>query len=101
VSVPTFEGKCDLEATLAELGARGIAQLLVEGGGDMITSFLDGRFADAVKVYIAPKILGRSGAVGITDLMAQLADAVPLHHVIVDEFDGDVCITGFLKELED
>ena len=101
VSVPTFESKCDLEATLAELGARGIAQLLVEGGADVITSFLQGRFADAVKVYIAPKILGRAGAVSITDSMAQLADAAPLHHVSVDEFDGDVCITGLLKEFED
>jgi diaminohydroxyphosphoribosylaminopyrimidine deaminase/5-amino-6-(5-phosphoribosylamino)uracil reductase len=101
VSVPTFEGKCDLEATLVELGARGIAQLLVEGGADVITSFIEGRFADTVKVYIAPKILGSSGAVSITDSMAQLADAAPLHHVSVDEFDGDVCITGLLKELED
>jgi diaminohydroxyphosphoribosylaminopyrimidine deaminase/5-amino-6-(5-phosphoribosylamino)uracil reductase len=101
VSVPIFEGKCDLEATLVELGARGIAQLLVEGGADVITSFIEGRFADTVKVYIAPKILGSSGAVSITDSMAQLADAAPLHHVSVDEFDGDVCITGLLKELED
>ena len=101
ICVTTFEGKCDLKAMLTELGTRGIAQLLVEGGADVITSFLQGRFADAVKVYIAPKILGRAGAVGITDSMAQLADAAPLHHVSIDEFDGDVCITGLLKELED
>jgi diaminohydroxyphosphoribosylaminopyrimidine deaminase/5-amino-6-(5-phosphoribosylamino)uracil reductase len=98
--VPTFEGKCDLKAMLSELGARDIARLLVEGGADVITSFLKGRFADAVKVYIAPKILGRAGAVGITDTMAQLADPAPLHHISVDEFNGDICITGLLKELK-
>lgn len=100
VYIPTVEGKCDLEATLTELGARGIAQLLVEGGAGVITSFLAGRFADAVKVYIAPKILGCAGTVSIADSLAQLINAAPLHYTAVDEFDGDVCITGLLKELE-
>ena len=101
VSVPTFEGKCDLEATLAALGARGIAQLLVEGGAGVITSFLAGGFADAVRVYIAPKILGQTGTVSIADSLAQLINAAPLHHVSVAEFDGDICVSGLLKELKD
>lgn len=100
VYVPTVEGKCDLEAVLTELGARGIAQLLVEGGAGVITSFLAGRFADAVKVYIAPKILGRAGRVSIADSLAQLINPALLRHVTTDQFDGDVCISGLLKELE-
>jgi diaminohydroxyphosphoribosylaminopyrimidine deaminase/5-amino-6-(5-phosphoribosylamino)uracil reductase len=101
VYVPTFEGKCDLEATLAELGARGIAQLLVEGGAGVITSFLQTGLADAVKIYIAPKILGLAGAISIADSLAQLIDAAPLHHVSVAEFEGDICVSGLLKELKD
>jgi len=101
VSVPAFEGKCDLEATLAALGDRGIAQLLVEGGAGVITSFLAGGFADAVRVYIAPKILGRAGAVSIADSLAQLVDVAPLHHVAIAEFEGDICVSGLLKELKD
>ncbi len=100
VYVPTVEGKCDLEAVVTELGARGIAQLLVEGGAGVITSFLAGRFADAVKVYIAPKILGRAGTVSIADSLAQLINPALLRHVTTDQFDGNVCITGLLKELE-
>jgi len=100
VCVPTVEGKCNLEATLAELGARGIAQLLVEGGAEVITSFLSGGFADAVKVYIAPKILGQAGTVSIADSLAQLINAAPLHHVSVAGFDGDVCVSGLLKKLK-
>jgi len=98
--VPALGDKCDLEATLAELGARGIAQLLVEGGAEVITSFLDAGFADAVKVYIAPKILGRAGAISIADSLAQLINAVPLYHVGIAEFEGDVCISGLLKRLK-
>jgi len=100
VYVPTVEGRCDLEAVVTELGARGIAQLLVEGGAGVITSFLQGRFADAVKVYIAPKILGRAGTVSIADSLAQLINPALLRHVTTDQFDGDVCISGLLKELE-
>jgi len=100
VYVPTVEGRCDLEAVVTELGARGIAQLLVEGGAGVITSFLQGGFADAVKVYIAPKILGRAGTVSIADSLTQLINPELLRHVTTDQFDGDVCITGLLKELE-
>jgi len=100
VYVPTVEGRCDLEAVVTELGARGIAQLLVEGGAGVITSFLQGGFADAVKVYIAPKILGRAGTVSIADSLTQLINPALLRHVTTDQFDGDVCITGLLKELE-
>ncbi|RKY08501.1 MAG: bifunctional diaminohydroxyphosphoribosylaminopyrimidine deaminase/5-amino-6-(5-phosphoribosylamino)uracil reductase RibD [Planctomycetota bacterium] len=101
VFVPAFEGKCDLEATLAALGDRGIAQLLVEGGAGVITSFLSGGFADAVRVYIAPKILGRAGKTSIADSLAQLINEAPLYHVNINEFEGDVCVTGMLKKLED
>jgi diaminohydroxyphosphoribosylaminopyrimidine deaminase/5-amino-6-(5-phosphoribosylamino)uracil reductase len=100
VYVPTSQGKCDLETVISELGRRGVAQLLIEGGAEVITSFLKGGFADAVKVYIAPKILGQAGAAGITESMAQLAGAASLHYVTVSQFEGDVCISGLLKELE-
>jgi len=100
VYVPTSDGKCDLEAVVIELGRRGVAQLIVEGGAEVITSFLKGGVADAVKVYIAPKILGQAGAVSITESMAQLVDAASLHYVTVSQFEGDVCISGLLKEME-
>ncbi len=100
VYVPTSDGKCDLEAVVIELGRRGVAQLLVEGGAKVITSFLKGGVADAVKVYIAPKILGQAGAASITESMAQLVDAASLHYVTVSQFEGDVCISGLLKEME-
>jgi diaminohydroxyphosphoribosylaminopyrimidine deaminase/5-amino-6-(5-phosphoribosylamino)uracil reductase len=100
IRVPAVEGKCNLEALLDELGKRGVAQLLVEGGAEVIASFLKAGFADAIRVYIAPKILGRTGAVGITESMAQLANAVNLHHITLEKFEGDVCISGLLKKLE-
>ncbi|HIJ71638.1 MAG TPA: bifunctional diaminohydroxyphosphoribosylaminopyrimidine deaminase/5-amino-6-(5-phosphoribosylamino)uracil reductase RibD [Planctomycetes bacterium] len=100
VVVPTFDGNCDLKATLAELGDRGVAQLLVEGGAGVITSFLAGGLADAVRIYLAPKILGRAGTISISDSFARLVNELPLHHAGIDEFEGDVCITGMLKKFK-
>jgi len=100
VVVPTFDGKCDLKATLAELGDRGIAQLLVEGGAGVITSFLAGGFADAARIYFAPKILGRAGSVSITESLVKLSKVVHLHHVSCAEFDGDICVSGLFNKLK-
>jgi diaminohydroxyphosphoribosylaminopyrimidine deaminase/5-amino-6-(5-phosphoribosylamino)uracil reductase len=98
VYVPKTENGCDLEAALRELGARGIQQLLIEGGPKVIASFLKQELADAVKVYIAPKILGRTGTADINESTRLLNVPAELFHVEVKDFDGDVCVSGFLAE---
>jgi len=98
VYVPKTENGCELEAVLRELGAKGIQQLIVEGGPKVIASFLKQELADAVKIYIAPKILGRTGAADISDSLHQLNVPADLFHVEVKDFDGDTCITGLLTE---
>ena len=91
--------RCDINELLDELGARGVQQLLVEGGGAVLTSFLKGGFADAVKVYIAPRILGRKGSASITESMASLTRASSVCNVAVKTFDDDVCISGLVREM--
>lgn len=49
---------------LDELGRRGVASLLVEGGGQIHWSFLSQGLADYVMVYIAPKLVGGATAPG-------------------------------------
>jgi 3,4-dihydroxy 2-butanone 4-phosphate synthase/GTP cyclohydrolase II len=61
---PDSEGHVDLLALLAELGRRGIVSLMVEGGAQVITSFLRQRLADHVAVTIAPVLAGGYHAVG-------------------------------------
>lgn len=98
VYVPRTESGCELEAVLRELGVRGVQQLLVEGGPKIIASFLKQELADAVRIYIAPKILGRTGAADINESTRQLNVPAELFHIEVKDFDGDVCISGFLSE---
>jgi diaminohydroxyphosphoribosylaminopyrimidine deaminase/5-amino-6-(5-phosphoribosylamino)uracil reductase len=69
---PDSRDKVDLIKLLKTLGKREITSLLVEGGGEVITSFLQLNLVDKLVVIIAPKILGKGtdavGDLNITDL---------------------------------
>jgi len=94
LAYPDTQGRSNLYFLLDELSKRSIAHLLVEGGPRVLTSFLKEGLADEVVVYIAPKILGAQGSVDITGPMAELTQAVGLHHVDIRRFGDDVRLTG-------
>jgi len=48
----------DLTTVLADLTARGVARLMVEGGGAVHTQFLTGGLADELQLVIAPFFVG-------------------------------------------
>ncbi|MEQ4305066.1 dihydrofolate reductase family protein [Plantactinospora sp. B6F1] len=52
----------DLELVLADLHARGVARLMVEGGGTIHTQFLTAGLADELQLVIAPFFVGDSRA---------------------------------------
>ena len=56
---PDDSGRVDIRQLLRILGQQQISSLLVEGGGEIITSFLRLGAADRLVVFIAPKILGK------------------------------------------
>ncbi|KPL24532.1 MAG: hypothetical protein AMJ75_03585 [Phycisphaerae bacterium SM1_79] len=86
---------------LDELGRRHVAQLLVEGGPAVIASFLKEKLADQFVIYIAPKILGGSGSVGISDSLGELTGAVGLHRVEIERFGDDIRLTALSKKTFD
>ncbi|WP_045876816.1 dihydrofolate reductase family protein [Pseudofrankia sp. DC12] len=51
-------GPVELTAVLADLAARGVARLMVEGGGAVHTQFLTGDLADELQLVIAPFFVG-------------------------------------------
>jgi riboflavin-specific deaminase-like protein len=57
------DGRVDLPALLAELGRRGIRSVMVEGGSQLLTSFLQGQLAQAAVITIAPSLVGGLGAI--------------------------------------
>jgi len=51
-------GRVDVVAVLSRLKARGVARLLVEGGGELNWSFFEADVVDELYVTVAPAILG-------------------------------------------
>jgi diaminohydroxyphosphoribosylaminopyrimidine deaminase/5-amino-6-(5-phosphoribosylamino)uracil reductase len=91
-------GRVPLRPLLAELGRRGVTNLLVEGGGCVLGAFLDENQVDAVDVFIAPRVEG--GAPGFTPAhgrgQLRMADAWRLVRHEISCIDGDIRIRGTL-----
>lgn len=91
-------GLVPLTALLAELGRRGIASLLVEGGGQVHWSFLRSQLAHRALIYMAPKIVGGMRAPGWVGGpgISHMADAWPLHNLSLSQIGPDLLIEGDL-----
>ena len=98
LACPDTQGRSNLHFLLDELSKRGIAHLLVEGGPRVLTSFLKENLADEIVVYIAPKILGAQGSLGIDEPMAELTQAVGLRYIEIERFGDDVRLTGLSEK---
>ncbi|XXX73465.1 RibD family protein [Sorangium sp. So ce134] len=89
------DGRVSLPHALAELHARGVRRLLVEGGGAVLTSFLRGRLADRAEVEIAPRLLGDTAIPAVGTLgEAPLASAIDLREPAVELLGGNVLLRG-------
>lgn len=87
----------DIVRLLDELGYRGIASVLVEGGKGIITSLLAARVVDRLIVVIAPKIIGQ-GTEAIGNLgIDKLSDAITFSAVKIRRLGDDVLFDGRLK----
>lgn len=84
----------DVHAVLADLAAREVRHVLVEGGPDLATAFLAAGVVDEVHAYLAPVLLGAGrGAVG--DLgVTTLADAPRLVTHDVRRLGEDVLVVA-------
>lgn len=87
----------DIARLLEELGHRGIASVLVEGGKGIITSLLAARAVDRLIVVIAPKIIGQ-GTEAIGDLgITRLSEATTFSSIKIRRLGEDVIFDGRLK----
>jgi diaminohydroxyphosphoribosylaminopyrimidine deaminase / 5-amino-6-(5-phosphoribosylamino)uracil reductase len=90
----------DVCAVLAELGRRRWTNLLVEGGGRVLGSFLDADAIDEVHVFVAPKIVGGESAPTPVEGpgIARLADARTFPHTEVGVLGRDAYLHGWRGE---
>lgn len=93
--IPQSNQHPDLSHLLAELGKRGIQQLLVEGGPTVLSSFLSMNLTDELCVYIAPLLLGQDGTADMTAALNATA-MQRLYDVKINPFEQDIRISALL-----
>ena len=93
VRCPTRDGRVDLGALLADLFAREVRAILVEGGGEVHAAFLDAGLVDRVAVFLAPLLVGGRAAPGaVGGAGRELKSAVRLGELTVTRLGDDVLL---------
>ena len=92
-------GRVDLDGLLRALGDREITSVFVEGGGALLGSLFDLRAVDKVVAFVAPAIVGGTGAptaVGGTGART-MGEALRLSDVEVKRFGPDTAVIGYSR----
>jgi diaminohydroxyphosphoribosylaminopyrimidine deaminase/5-amino-6-(5-phosphoribosylamino)uracil reductase len=87
------DGRVDLGTVLDDLGRRGLLEVLLEGGPTVLGDAVEGGLVDRYVLYIAPKLLGSSGAPMLDGLVVgNVADARELTITSVRRTGADLRI---------
>jgi diaminohydroxyphosphoribosylaminopyrimidine deaminase/5-amino-6-(5-phosphoribosylamino)uracil reductase len=90
---PGREGRVDVVGLLADLFARDVRGVLVEGGGEAHAAFLDAGVVDRVALFVAPLLLGGRTAPSVVDGRGrELKEAVRLGPLAVRSVGDDLLI---------
>ena len=86
--------KVDLNKLLRELAKKGITNILVEGGGELIASLVEKKLVDRFLIFIAPKIIGGRDAKTAVEGsgVENIKDAFGLKNMSVKRFKEDILI---------
>ena len=92
--------RVDIAVLLAQLQRAGIRKILVEGGGEVIASFLRGGWFDRCTVYVAPVVIGGSTAPPMARGPETVGDedATRLRFVSAEPIDDGVLLTYLPRE---
>ena len=94
-----LEKKVDLNKLLMALAKRGITNILVEGGGELIAGLVKEGLVDRFLVFIAPKIIGGRNAKTAVEGsgIEKIKDALKLKNMSVKRFKEDILIEAQIQ----
>jgi diaminohydroxyphosphoribosylaminopyrimidine deaminase/5-amino-6-(5-phosphoribosylamino)uracil reductase len=100
LEVPLSDGRIDMKPLVAQLGARGITSLLIEGGAQVAGSALEAGIVDKLWFFYAPKLLGGGDGIPLCAGKGpeKMNDCLQLHGTKVGRAGDDIVITGYLNQ---
>jgi len=98
IDSPVRHGHIELTQLMSLLGRNNITSLLVEGGGEVMASFVASGMVDKIMFFYAPKLLGGNDGVPICrgKGSARMQAAWPVSDIRVRQFDDDIMIEGYM-----
>ncbi|MCF7935873.1 MAG: bifunctional diaminohydroxyphosphoribosylaminopyrimidine deaminase/5-amino-6-(5-phosphoribosylamino)uracil reductase RibD [Synergistales bacterium] len=95
--LPSDDRGLSIPPLLSALAGRGVQYLLVEGGGEVIGSFLRQRCADAVALFVAPSLLGAGRSLRGGFRCSCLEEKIELLEPRVSSVGRDFLVEGVLS----
>ena len=77
VEVAEAGGRVEPSAALEALCERGLTSVMIEGGSEVLGSFLAARLVDEVALFRAPLLLGGRGSLGASAARIRATSATP------------------------
>ena len=92
------DGRVDPAELLAELGRRGVLNILAEGGGTVLGALFDANHVDKVFAFVAPLIIGGGQAASPVEGVgaSAMSQVRRLHRVKMRPVGDDWLVTGYL-----
>ncbi len=94
VTVLGDERRVDLDGAVADLGKRGIVDLLVEGGAGLAAGFESAGLVDRYVLYLAGAIAGGTGRPAFADLFATIGDERRVEVIDVRSLGPDIRVVA-------
>ncbi len=90
-------GRVSLPDLLDHLGSEcGVVNLLIEGGGEVLGSFVDQRLINKVTAVVAPMIIGGDAQTAVRGRGAErMRDALRLSNMSVERLGVDLLVSGY------
>ena len=96
VKFPT--GRISLSSVMKELARREIISVFVEGGGEVLGSFVDAKLVDKVYAFYAPILLGGADSVGAVSGKGagSIRESLRLKNTTLKRFGDNILVSGYI-----
>ena len=91
------DGMIDLKKLTRRIGREGMNSVLIEGGSQIFSAYLEQNLIDKVLIFIAPKIFGSGLNAVNSPVKKNLSDKTTFQNVHYDQVGVDMLFTGYLN----